>query len=325
MSLPPCKRIKSLPNSEYIIPGIDHIEHIIQSNIKYVQGIQDEYTTYLKLKDLRMDYRSDISNRTVYCKTSSHISQLRYYLAIFGHIENIRNTNSGYKIVFENIFDADLCAISSTSEFSFTKENIFSEFNELRDMSIARKISVQGIYNTEMPVDYNKIFIGPLNASKDEIAVALNEISPLFGIKECEFSGYFVFLFKNPKISKKVVDILSKVEISNNEDFKISFVYENCLITNLPSFFGVPFASSFDASRIIFLLNTDIKENEIIQICGKEGILKIKHSFSKIIYIECQDKDTSSIIFDKLGGCIHNNKIIISGYFPEFIYEIGFH
>ncbi|KAK6089826.1 hypothetical protein P3W45_001174 [Vairimorpha bombi] len=325
MPFPPCKRSRSLPDSAHNIPGIAHIEHIIESNIKYVQGEQDEYKALMKLKDLRMDYQFDVLNRSVCCKTSSNISQLRTYLKKLGDVENISNANSDYKIIFRNIFDADLCAISSTSEFRFTKANIFSEFNELREMCLSRKIPVQGIYNTEMPVDYNKLVIGPLNVSKEEIAVALDKISSLFGIRECESQGYFVFLFKDPKISKKVVDILSKVEISNNKDFKISFAYDNCLITNLPSFFRIPFASSFDPSRIIFLLNTDIPENEIIKICGKKDILEIKYSASKMIFIKCQDIEKSQYIHDILGGYMYNNKIIISGYFPEFNYEIGLH
>lgn len=324
MPLPPCKRSKSFTVSDHHLPGIEYIEHIIESNIKYVKGDQDEYKALMILKDLRMDYRSDISNRTVYCTTKSNLSHLRTYLIKIGEVKNLIDTGSGYKIIFRNIYDADLCAISSTSELRFTKENIFSEFNELREMCLSRKIPVQGIYNTEMPIDYNKLIIGPLKVSKEEISAALNDISPLFGIRECESKGYFVFLFKNSKISKKVVDVLSKVEISNNTDFRVSFAYENCLITNLPSFFRIPFASSFDLSRIIFLLNTDIPDDEIYKICGREGILEIKRTSLKIL-IKCQDNEKSKYVYEIMGGYVYNNNIGVSGYFPEFNYDKGLH
>jgi len=305
----------------------EFIEHILQSKIKYVKNITEE-SVLLNLPNLDLVYGSKI----VYCKTKCSKLQLVDFIKTIGDFEDIYY-DGFYSITFKTILDADICAISSNVNFKFTKKIIFTPLSKLKEICLKRNISVFGIHNTNIPIDYYKIVIGPFeylsedNSKQNKITfintlkMALNDISPLFGMCQCANAKYFTLLFKNQTIAKEIVDVLSQIQILNNKNFKIKFAYENCLITNIPQIFNIPFVSSFIPTRVVFLLCDDVPYDFIIS-RFPNYLLEIKTASCKI-FIKCKNLKEGVDVYQSLGGLAFEQKTIIAGYYPEFNYDVG--
>ncbi|WUR03512.1 U4/U6 snRNA-associated-splicing factor (PRP24) [Vairimorpha necatrix] len=299
---------------------IKYIEQIIQSNVKYVQykNIDSDLLNFPNINYIR-------DTSVVYCKTQCSKRQLLDYISKFGEYESIRQYEE-YEITFKNIQDADLCAISSNEFFLFKKVFIFTSFDILKELAIKKKIPVNGFYNENLPLDYYKLIIGPLENDTNEIRFnllkkSLNDISPLFGLKRCINKLYVAVIFKEQPLVERIVEVLSKIKIKNNEKFSIKFAYENCLITDIPEIFNIPFVSSMEPTRVVFLFNANVPKSFILDNFPNENLQIVTLKY--LTLIKCSTLELSAQIYDKFGGLGYYESTIISGYFPEFNFEIG--
>ncbi|EQB61864.1 u2 snrnp auxiliary splicing factor u2af large subunit [Vairimorpha apis BRL 01] len=290
---------------------LQYLQDIMESKIKFINNYNDDLEVFNKLSKISI---STISHK-VNCSTDLSYQEFKNYVLSFGPCTLVPKENKTCEIYFTNIEDANVCAISSTKNIKFTKSSI-----ELSKNQLLEKIkNFDGILNKNLPLDYDTILIGPLDIELNEFSHIINKISPLFGI--VKIGKYFKILFLDSKITKRFVNIISNVKIDSKSNFMVKYAYINCKINFYPPFVKVPFISFILNSRIVFLLNSKYTENEIYNLC-KNNILAILFKQDKTI-IECENIEDGINVHNFFGGMIYKEKIIISGFYPEFNYIIG--
>lgn len=304
------KRIRKSSNQEYE-KNLQYLQDVIESKIKFVKDVNNDINILNTLSKLNI---FAISHK-VLCRTDLSYQEIKNFVSTFGPCTVVPKEKNIFEVYFGNIEDANICSVSSTQNIKFEKT-----FFELSKNEICDKLkNFNGTFNNNLPLDYDTIFIGPLDVYVRDFAKIINDISPLFGIQK--IGKYFKLLFQDTNITKRFVKIISSIKIESKSNFIIKYVYANCKINYFIPFIKFPFVSFLLNSRIVFLLNSKFTEVEIYSLCDIKVVkIIIKQD---ITFVECENIDDGVKFYNLFGGMVFKERIVVSGFYPEFNYVIG--
>ncbi|KAF9761843.1 hypothetical protein NGRA_2382 [Nosema granulosis] len=334
------RKISFFDLEKKVVIGLDRLEDVIESKIKYVKDVLDHVEVLRSFP--RYFVKNPNDKKEVFCSTLEDKTSLETFLGVFGGVLAVEMLSTGwFKIIFSDIISSDLCQFCSSDKFIFFGSGVSTEINEI--FRRRKLLNIQNSkFNTDVPINYNKILIGPLDVTREELYDVLNDIGEVVSLRETMSVHYFTFSFYDPDLCKSFVDVLSNNESTNKEGDipSVRFCYQDCIILKLKGVTeGIPLACSFKNTKIVFLLNVDaaVDINSVLsQKCRGVSILSVVfyNSSDKFkgfcygkspskIFIECENQASADIIYHNLGGLEIGGRTIISGFYPEYNFHIG--
>lgn len=321
------RKISFFDLEKKLFVGLDYIEDVIESRIKYVRDISDHVEILRRFPVVFTNNNKMLED--VYCIAKE---ELNLSLVSIGSVSSIKEVKKRedqiiYRIQFSDRKSYELSLFSSSDRFSFVGSG--ESLGKIEGIRSNR-------YNRVVPIDYNKILIGPVNSSRDDLFDQLQDIGEIVSLRNTMLDNYYAFAFNDPELCKGFVDVMTEARKERNDLPEVRFCYQDNIILK---FGGVSLACSFKPTKIVFILNLDIKIN-------LQGLLKEKCRDAKIsnlveynpldkfkelgmsntpsrIFVECCDLTSSEIIYHSLGGLELEEKILVTGFYSEYNFSIG--
>jgi hypothetical protein len=310
------------------IPALEFIEDLIDSKLKYVLDITNHVEIVNKFTSL---FKKEDICPELFCLTSKSENEIRDYLNPFRPVSTNQISKEIYKISFDNQSSCDFCSFCSSEDFVFYGYPIKNDLTK-------NKIK-NSVYNTDVPINYNKLILGPLeDTTKEDLFYLLNEIDEIVSLRTTTNKKYFTFSFLDADLNKSFVDNIARERKENDNLPEARYCYQDCIILkfNSPYF---PIVCSLKKTKIVLLLNLnpesdisdlirdhckEVKEFKIVKynIFDKFDAIKFKSKNDKI-FIECDSIESAEIVYYNLGGLNVNGSILITSFYPEYNYFIG--